>query len=217
MNMNVNMKRTPILAAGLMLWATTAAAQGGEWPADWTVRFDRAGHSKADIEFVTMTPGWHVTTGPAAILYHPERTAEGAYRIRSTIFLFDPGERHAEAYGVFFGGRDLEGDGQAYSYFLIRDTGHFLVKNRTGNDTETIVGWTASDAIMKYPGGGEQAKNSLAVECGPETVDFYINDTKVTSVPRSALYADGVVGLRINHRLDLHVSELEVEPMTASG
>ncbi len=70
---------------------------------------------------------------------------------------------------------------------------------------------------MKYPGGGEQAENVLAVECGPETVDFYINGTKVTSVPRAQLDVDGIVGLRVNHSLNLHVSELSVAGMGGMG
>lgn len=211
------MRSIVLLVAALTLQIAPLEGQEGEWPTDWKVRFDRAGTSQSDIEFVTMSPGWHITTGPAAILYNPERTASGTYRIQTTIFLFDPGQRHAEAYGILFGGQNLEGDDQSYSYLLIRDTGHFLVKRRMGAETEEVVDWTPSDAIMKYPGGGEQAKNVLAVECGREMVDFYINDTKVTSVPRAELDTDGIVGLRINHQLNVHVSELAVESMGMSG
>lgn len=204
-----------LLVALPLATAPSAAGQEGP-PAGWKVRTDKPDASASDIQFVDMPPGWHITTGPAAIFYQPDRTAEDNYRIQSTIFLFDPGRRHREAYGVLFGGRDLEGDGQAYSYFLIRDTGDFLVKRRTGGDTESVVPWTHSDAIMKYPGGGEQAKNTLAVEVGTEAVDLYINGQKVTSVPRSKLDTEGVVGLRVNHMLNVHVSELEVTPSTGA-
>ena len=30
-----------------------------------------------------MPPGWHTTTGPAAIIYNPENTAKGQYRLES--------------------------------------------------------------------------------------------------------------------------------------
>ena len=204
--------RLRMLALTCAFMAPTLMAQEGEWPADWTVRFDRAGSSQDDVRFEVMTPGWHLTTGPAGIFYNPSNTAEGQYRVESTIFLFDPGQRHREAYGILFGGRDLDGADQAYSYFLIRDTGEFLIKKRAGGSTETVVPWTASDAITKYPGGDEQAKNTLAVECGVDTVTFYINGESVASVPRSAVETDGVVGLRVNHRLNLHVAGLKVEP-----
>jgi hypothetical protein len=210
------MRTARLLLTALLLAAPPSAAplaaQRSEPPHGWKVRTDKPDASASDIQFVGMPPGWHITTGPAAIFYEPGRTAEGTYRIQSTIYLFDPGRRHAEAYGVFFGGRDLEGDGEAYSYFLIRDTGDFLVKRRRGADTETVVPWTHSDAIMKHPGGGEQAKNTLVVELGAENVDFYINGQKATGVPRSKLDTEGVVGLRINHMLNVHVSELEVSP-----
>ena len=81
------------------------SAQEQERPQDRTVRFDRADAKDSAPVFVTMTPGWHVTTGPAAILYDPSHTATGTFRMESEIFLFDPGDRHREAFGVFFGGR----------------------------------------------------------------------------------------------------------------
>lgn len=180
-------------------------------PADWKVRFDRAGTADSAIYFVAMPPGWHITTGPAAILYDPARRGSGEYRVEATMFLFDPGRRQREAYGVFFGGRHLDNDRQSYIYFLIRNTGDFLVKRRSGATTETVRNWTPSAAIVRHAGGDENAKNVLAVECGAAQVGFYINGEKVTSIPRAELDADGVVGLRVNHSLNLHVSELKVD------
>lgn len=212
------MRSNAVLFAALAFSAAPVAAQEDGWPEGWEVRFDRPDRSREQIEFVTMEPGWHVKTGPTAILYDPTRKAEGEYRLRATFFLFDPARSpHAEAYGVFFGGRDLEGAEQSYTYFLIRNTGEYLVKRRVGSGTELVLPWLPSPAIVKHPGGGEQAENELVVECGAENVDFYINGTRVRSVPRGKLHMDGIVGLRINHRLDLHISELTVEPLTASG
>ena len=203
--------RIKSLVLALALTAPALNAQEGGRPEGWKVRFDRASASDADLTFVTMSPGWHITTGPAGIFYNPSNSGTGEYRVESTIFLFDPGRRHREAYGIIFGGHDLEGEGQAYNYFLIRDTGEFLIKRRNGGSTETVVPWTPTSAIMPFPGGDEQAKNVLAIECGAETVDFFINGEKVTSVPRSQLDTDGVVGFRVNHGLNLHVTGLTVE------
>ena len=198
------------------LLAASAAQAQEERPQGWMTRFDREGVTEANLErFVSMAPGWHISTGRGAgIFYDPSMTARSEYTLTSTVLLFDPGRRHREAYGVFFGGRDLQGDGQAYSYFVIRDTGEYLIKRRKGSSTETVVDWTTTDAIMKYPGDGEQAKNVLEVVCGAESVDFYVNGTKLTSLPRNQLDVDGIVGLRLNHGLEVHVSELHVD---ASG
>ncbi len=200
-----------LLLAALM--APVLEAQE-ERPAGWMVRFDRAGVTEADVEkLVVMEPGWHITTGRGAgIYYDPSWQASGEYTVTAKIFLFDPGQRHREAYGIFFGGSDLQGDNQAYSYFLLRDTGEYIIKKRMGTDAPTVVGWTASDAIEKWPGEGT-AENVLSVTVGASNVDFYVNGTKVRSLPRAELATDGGLGLRLNHALDVHVSEINVEQM----
>jgi hypothetical protein len=206
--------RIVLLLLGTATLAAPLSAQQAklERPNDWEVRFDRSGTPDSAIYFVSMPPGWHVTTGPAAILYSPASTAEGDFRVQSTIFLFDPGQRHREAYGILIGGKDLDGPNQSYTYFVIRDTGDFLVKRRDGSATETVRQWSPSSAIMKHP-GGENAKNVLTIEAKGSAVDFFVNGEKVTSVPRSDLQVDGVVGLRVNHGLNLHVVDLVVEPL----
>ena len=203
------------LALLLFLYGAPLAAQdlpGGQFPAGWKVRTDRANESATEIVFVDMAPGWHLTTGPAAILYNPATTASGNYRIESESFLFDPGARN-EAFGVFFGGRDLEGAGQAYSYFLIRRSGDYLVKRRAGAETPVVVDWTPHPAILKYDARGEAstAKNVLAVEVGPESVRFLVNGQEVTTLRRTDVDTDGVVGLRVNHGLNVHVATLKLQ------
>jgi hypothetical protein len=200
----------PILAA----LAAPAAGQDFERPADWKVRFDRAESTEADLEmFVEMPPGWHITTGPSGIFWDPGMTASGEFRLELEVFLFDPGTRR-EAFGLFFGGSELEGADQSYTYFLIRNGGQAIIKQRMGGETPTIQPWTAHQAIRSYADRGEEAsvKNILAVECGAEEVRFFVNGEQVGTAPRSSLTADGIVGIRVNHALNLHVSRLEVTP-----
>lgn len=203
------MRLVPLLVTFPLL-AAPLAAQNLERPADWKVRFDQPAPDTA-IYFVSMPPGWHITTGPAAILYDPEQHAEGEYRVESEVNLF-PGERR-EGFGVFVGGNHLDGADQSYLYFLIRKDGNYLIKRRTGNDTETIVPWTPHDAIVKHDGGEGTVKNALAIQCDSDQVRFFVNNSEVKSLPRAALDVDGVVGLRVNHRLNIHVSSLEVTPV----
>lgn len=184
-----------------------------ERPEDWMLRFDRPGVADSAVYFVTMEPGWHVTTGPACILYKPDQTASGEYRVESEIFQFDPEGRRREAYGVFIGGGDLQGADQRYVYFLIRDEGSFLVKRRTGNDTEVLVPWTSHRAVHPHPGGEGTAKNVLALEVDEQGVTFFINGEQATRLPRGELDLDGIVGLRVNHALNLHVTRLDVTPV----
>jgi len=52
--------------------------------------------------FTTMAPGWHITTRPATVMFHPDAQAWGRYAIESMQILF-PGKSPA-GYGVFVGG-----------------------------------------------------------------------------------------------------------------
>lgn len=205
----IPMRLTPSFVAVLL--PLCLAAQEQERPKDWKVRFDRADAQDSTLFFVTMTPGWHVTTGPAGILYDPSRKATGTFRVESEIFLFNPGDRHREAFGVFFGGSDLDGAGQAYTYFLIRNDGSFLIKRRDGTETSTVQDWTATEAMVRHDGSDGTAKNILAVEVGASDVLFYVNGQPVASHPKASLHTRGVVGLRVNHNLNLHISSLSVE------
>jgi len=198
--------RRVALGLAMALVAGPLVAQELERPSDWKVRYDRP--SNDSLYFVTMTPGWHITTGPAGIFYDPATTAEGQYRVSSEIYLF-PGDRR-EGFGLFVGGTALEGDNQSYLYFLIRKDGRFIIKQRNGAEAPTVTPWTEHAAIVKQDGDG-QAKNVLAIDVGDQKLDFYVNDQLVSSVPRSQLPTDGVVGLRVNHALNLHVTNLTIE------
>ncbi len=189
-------------------------------PESWKVRLDRpnpelvvgADQDSVDIFFVNMTPGWHITTGPAAIFYHPDLVASGGYTLESTIHLFDPGERR-EAYGVFLGGQKLEDDEIKYDYFLLRNSGEFLIKRRTGSETSIIQDWTASQSINVFgPETEGSVKNHLRIDALEDMVAFSINGIEVASFSRDQMMIDGTVGLRINHALNVHISDLMVTP-----
>lgn len=208
---------SPLLALVMAFFLQPAGAQ--ELPTGWEVRPDRGGHADhgaapEGLEFVTMPPGWHITTGPAVILWEPGRTASGEYRVEADIHLFDPAGRR-EAFGLFIGGSDLHGDGQRYTYFMLRDGGQFLVKRRAGAETPTVVDWTTHSSIRKWAdrGDGASVLNHIAVEVRGDRVRMLVNGDEVGSVPRSQVDAEGLVGLRVNHNLNLHVSRLEVTPL----
>ncbi len=192
----------------------------GQFPDGWVVRVDgpaaadrATGASSAkDIAFVTMKPGWHITTGPAAILYNPTQTAAGRFHVTSETFLFDPGVRR-EAYGILIGGRNLAGADQAYTYFVIRRTGEFLIKRRSGAKTTTVKDWTSHPAIARYDEGKpdqRSVKNVLEVRVDRETTGFFVNTSEVARLPTSDIDTDGIVGLRVNHLLNIHVTSLDV-------
>lgn len=210
-----------LLAALALGFALTAAASGAsaqdqERPEGWNVRFDDPSRSEADLEmFTDMPPGWHVTSGPAAVYWGPEMEASGDFRVEMEVFLFDPGQRR-EAFGVFVGGREMESDAIEYSYFLLRNGGEFIVKRREGPEAPTVLPWTAHPAVLAFEDreeGGATVKNVLVVEAQGETVRFLVNDAEVASLPREQFATDGTYGFRVNHGLNLHISRLEASPL----
>jgi hypothetical protein len=217
------MRYTHVLTAALFgvvsaVSVVPLSAQDLERPAGWHIRFDAPDASEADLEsFLEMPPGWHVSTGPAGIFWNPDNTISGDFRAEMEVFLFDP-EGRREAFGLFLGGSNLEGDGVEYTYFLLRDGGQFIIKRREGVEAQTIHPWTAHDAIRSYEDRGDDAsvKNVLAVESRADEVRFYVNGAEVARLPRDEVGVDGVFGFRVNHRLNLHVSRLEATSLSGS-
>ena len=208
--------RAIFAAVILALFAASAVeAQDFQRPEGWNVRFDDPGASEADLEmFVAMPPGWHVTTGPAAIFWTPENRISGDFRAEMEVFLFDPQGRR-EAFGIFVGGEDLDGPDQEYTYFLLRDGGQYIIKRREGSEAPTVQPWTDHEAIHSFADRGDDSSvlNILAVEARGDTVRFLVNGTEVASLPRSRVPVDGIYGFRINHALNVHVRSLEAVPL----
>lgn len=191
-------------------------------PPGWKMRLDSGPtHSgehavEGGPKFWTMPPGWHITSGPAAIYYDPAQIATGDFRLESQMFLFPPGERK-EGYGFFFGGQHLDANTPSYTYFLLRRDGRYLIKQRTGSTTKELVPWTEHAAIVRHPGGDGTAKNEVAIETDGSNVNFLVNGQQVYSLPRSAAPTDGLVGLRINHNVNIHVTYLSIKPRGAGA
>ena len=212
------MMRLSLLAATLLAFPLAAQqpdarpASRPTLPDGWQARLDRANANASAIKFATMAPGWHVTAGPSAIYWNPQHMGTGQFEVSSSMILMKPAA-HPEAYGVLFGGRDLDQDGQRYTYFLVRQDGKYLIKHRAGTETHTIVDWTSHPAV-KVPEGNGEASNDLAVRVGSDSVAFFVNGQQVNAFPRSAIAdLDGQVGLRVNHNLDVHVARLNVEKL----
>ncbi len=187
-----------------------AVKEGGTLPAGWSARPDGTGDVKS-IKFVTMAPGYHLTLGPATILYRKSDHAKGPFHTLATFHQMKKLE-HAEGYGLFMGGHALDGKGQKYTYFLVRDDGKYLIKRRDGDKTiDVSKGWTAHPAVKKGDAAGK-ATNLLEIDAkqNPSKVDFKVNGQTVYTADAASTNAKGIVGLRVNHNLDLHVEGFDL-------
>jgi hypothetical protein len=223
--------KVSVVAALLAISAGTLSAQGGDPDklvsdggvkvAGWTGRVDpRAasqGRKITEAKFISMGSGIHVTAGPAAIYWNPANAPTGNYSVGAT-FSQTKASTHPEGYGLILSGRDLETPNQSYVYFLVRQDGKFLINHRANDSTvHKIVDWTANDAIKAMDADGK-ATNALSVVVGADKLSFKVNGTEVHSLPRSVVDGGnehagtaGVVGIRVNHNLDVHISDFAVK------
>jgi hypothetical protein len=189
--------------------ADHAAAGAGTAPAGWTIRADKGDAKTAKVE--TMGKGLHVTTGPAIILYKADTKGTGPFHTLATFTQTKPSQ-HAEGYGLLVGGQDLEGAGQKYIYFLVRQDGSYLIKRRDGEKTTDISkGWVKSAAVKKADAKGSST-NLLEVDHKRDAgrIGFLVNGQEVHVADPKDVALDGIVGLRVNHNLDVHIEGFDV-------
>lgn len=187
-----------------------AVRGGGALPAGWSARPDGTGDLKS-VKFVTMEPGYHLTLGPATLLYRKSDRANGPFHTLATFHQMKKLE-HAEGYGLFIGGQALDGKGQKYTYFLVRDDGTYLIKRREGDKTSEVTkGWTAHPAVKKGNAEGKTT-NLLEIDAkqNPSKIDYKVNGQTVHTADAASTPVKGIVGLRANHNLDLHVEGFDL-------
>jgi hypothetical protein len=156
--------------------------------------------------FVGMPPGWHVTTGPGALLFHTSATASGRFTLQAEFALFpDPPDT---GYGIFLGGRNLDGGSPGYLAVVLRRDGQVSLTRRDGATEATVQAWTAHPAIKPHPGRGV-VSNRLRVTVAGDSLRVSVNDSPVFSTARTGLEIDGAFGLRVGKGINLHVTSLD--------
>src|SRR5215831_2587335 len=113
------MRRIHFAALAILL----AAPLFAQAPKGWKLRVDRSTSASdpdaaGDIKFVTSGSGFHATNPQAAIYWNPADKATGTYTLKGTFTLMKP-SGHTNYYGLVFGGGDLDGANQSYTYFLV--------------------------------------------------------------------------------------------------
>jgi hypothetical protein len=196
---------------GFALAALLAIAPAfAQAPKGWKVRGDHSSDASdpdaaGAVKFVVSGSGFHATNPMAAIYWNPANTATGNYTLKGTFKLIKS-TGYDEYYGLIFGGSGLEGGMQSYVYFMITDDGTYLIKQRDGSSTRGVSPKTPSDAVKK-PDASGTATNALEVRVKADKIEFAINGTVVTTLPKTGAAAktDGIYGIRINHQLDVQI------------
>jgi hypothetical protein len=208
------------LSVVLLAFAFAApVAVAAQAPEGVMMRVDRSTNPEDpdDVPEVTITAvgdGFQVSTGPAVMLWEEDQRASGNYTLSGRFTLFEP-SGHRNYYGLVFGGRNLVSENQWYLYFMIAQTGEFVVINRIDNaNTNLIVNHTEHSAIQR-PAASGRSVNDLAVRINGDQIEFVVNGTVVHATERSGplLDTNGLYGVRVNHVLP----NVLVENLSATG
>ena len=203
------------VSAACALTACTEAAEpeqtgetGEAARPSFAVRLDSESSDLEQFQLVEDDDGIRVQTGPAGIAYRSDDTiTRGDFHLEASFVQYDTPVGYREAYGIFVGGVDLEGPDLEYTYLLVRPTGDFIVKRRTGEVTETLVDWTPHEAVQSVTVEGDEPHNRLAVDVFEREARFLVNDVVVFSIPAARVRPYGIAGVRVNHRLDVRVDD----------
>lgn len=199
--------RTVPLALFLALAATTARGQELQPPPGWRVIRDSVAAPGDSVSLVMMPPGWHMTTGAAALVFDPQRTAAGRFTIESQVFLF-PSTRD-EGYGLFLGGRNLGTDSASYLAVLLRADGAVAVQQHRRGVTTMLRDWARHDSVAIRK-ADEPVKNVLRLDISPRQLTVAVNRAEVAKLSIAANSADGQFGFSLGASTNVHVSALDL-------
>jgi hypothetical protein len=202
---------TPLLAQGNPADPDKKVTGGGQLPPGWSYRLESATASIGDVKFVVMGPGLHFTTGPAGIYWRAADATTGAFHTLAT-FTQTKAPSHPEAYGLFVAGKDLNTPNASYTYLIVRGNGMYSIwqGGPAGSRSVAITPWTANDAVVKQDAEGK-ATNRLEISSDGKKLSFKVNGTSVHEMDAPA--GGGIVGIRMNHNLDVHVADFAVHKM----
>jgi hypothetical protein len=189
------MRRRAVLIA---LIAVVTAPIAAQVPAGWKMRVDGS-------------PG-----GSGVIFWDPAHTVKGVYSVKATFTLMKPSDTVTH-YGLIFGGTDMEGSTPAYVYFTIAQDGSFQIRHRAGSDVHEVD--KSLHFSIRKPDASGTSRNTLEVQVAPTAVSYLINGAVVDATPTRAgtgSYTEtektnGIVGVRIDDRVDVQVDGFEVK------
>jgi hypothetical protein len=158
------------------------------------------------FRFDQMPPGWHITTGPGALLYHPAERADGRYSLVGDFVVFP--ETSDSGFGIFLGGSDLDTDSASWLSAQLRRDGAVRVIHRKGTSEHVLAPWSVHSVIKPHTGSGV-VTNRMRVGVTADTLRVFVNDSAVARVGIAGMRTSGHFGFRIGEKVNLHLTILD--------
>ncbi len=207
----VHMKpRSPTFLLAACILTAVSSCVPEPLDAMWPIRMDSTEDVNKPDRF-TLLPGGGIEAkgGGNATMWRPDVPLRPPYRLSMRVTATNLG-LHPHGAGIVFGGNDVDNDKQAYSYFLARGDGQFLIKTRDGGDTSDICLWSEHASVSKDGEKSSIATNVLTIDVDKEATRFSINGTQVHEAKTETLHASGQYGARLVHDLDVRFDQIEI-------
>jgi hypothetical protein len=202
--------RRPTAAALVLLTVSMACAPrtpAEDTPAllagGYLVRVDSGRSDPGQFVLDQDPQGIHIMTGPGGVAWRPVDTVRaGDFRAQATLTVRDAPVGYREGFGIFVGGRHLDGPDLEYTCLLVRPNGDFQVRRRHGTVTQLLVDWTPHASVRRVVQPGDTPVDTLVVEVSDGEARFLVNGAVVHRASLVELQPYGSIGVRIDHRLD---------------
>ncbi len=218
--MNRRVRNSTAGMALALAFTSPLASQALTIPDDWTARLDApqefaVGQDVATGEwrYVTMPPGWHMTTTSAGVSVFPKhRTVHGRWALEVELFLLpNPSD---SAFG-FILGRAPDAQGEARDLrFLMRRDGAVAFRDNRSDDPKVATLWQADTTGALAHDGTSVTKYVLRAVHESGHLVFSVN-----GVERFAIAIGGedpvvIPGFRLGPGLNVHIARYDViEPL----
>ena len=147
--------------------------------------------------------------GPAGTFWNPANTATGNYTLKATFNLQEP-SNHTNYYGLVFGGSNL--DAADAGLRLLRDRAERHVHGAAAPGRERHRRGAAARPTPPCGSRAPTASRRTRSKCAWPATPCPTSSTApwCTPGPKGALKTDGLVGVRVNHVLDVQFEGFEV-------
>ena len=206
---------------GAPMETARAVAGGGITVPGWVGKIDaneeKAGQVINNAKFAPDGAGIRVTTGPAVTYWNPANRATGDYTVKATFNEAKQPYNHPHPYGVFIGGKGLDGDQPQALYCAAYRNGTYIVRGFSGGKPFQIVQKPAPNDAIQKAAADAPVTQTVALSVRGDKVDCTVNGTSVWSATKADVTGagkldstDGITGIRVSHNSDALVSNFAV-------
>ena len=220
-------------AAALIIWAIPAmpaargqqdadkkVAGGGVTVKGWTGRVDsgnRQGLAITDSKLAPEGSGMRLMTGAAALYWNPANVGKGDFSVKATFDEAKQPYNHPHPYGVFIGGKGLDGDQPQALYCAAYRSGNYIVRGFSGGKPFGIVQKPSPNDAIAKGAADAPVKQEVTMRVSGDKVECTVNGASVWSATKADVTGagkldstDGITGIRVSHNSDALVSGFAV-------